>query len=978
MLSALVSVAVMCAGCAIDEVSAVGARPWEVQAPLIDQQVQDGCARFALKVVNGVATVEALYNTNGCQTDALKLEADSSPVFDSTTGVLRVPVVMRNLGTSPVVAPARIRFNADSSQFINAQGQVIAGTPNIVATNYDTANVSGRSGQWRYDTLLASSGQAQLLMPNAVSRRRWLEFSGSDWSQRVRIKLPTVATVAPTVPAIAPDSVPAGTLQAMRADSNITHDDAPEMSGSFARNVVLVIFKTTATQQQRAAILASVGGTVVGGFGAGGGGMYYVQLAGPSTTQHLFSVIATLRADPNVKLAVPDLLEPISPTYRIPSDGTAFRSCRTLAETAFGSSANSVWGLEAVSAPLAWGCSTGDPAIPISVVDQWFRSDVDLSPNLTQPTPWSSPMYPHGTEVASVLAARGNNGVGATGLMWNASVSLWDRLAFLPGTRSGFEFYQQLVNAGNSGARIINVSSARYWLGTVGRLPRNDTADSTTVLNIAAVFRQAIEQLDVGGRNPLFVVAASNDGVDAFWGGLTQLSADSVYGNQVVVVSAAQVDGSLAAFSNRNASAGTRYATLAAPGKDISVLVGGGSVSVDSGTSFAAPFVSGTAGLLLSLDPSIGNSELKPLLINGALRRGRTISDSRGGAALPLLDVYSSLRLVAERAGAPLCGNRVWASNHAIHVERGSTVETLPVTLPTDSVWNVEVAHGGKQINYEMPGPYGLPTIGTVLWTAGGWVAGPSTEIPDADRGGSNRSVYMRSHGGDSLISVQVSQSTASVDVDVALFGDAGLTQLRSTTIPGLAPAPAANTEPTEWVFVGGAYPQNGGDAVVAVNRMVAANSTGVTQCPNGASVTCQPGAIYYRYYWRPKQTDLYHVNVSSAPMTATHIATIPDSLVYDIAFSEDGKEKLLRMGRDSIYNSGDGVWELHSLVCKQSWSKPTFGTTSTTIPFDSTQARRIVDVFGCASDGPMLYRNGAGTSAPRVGPQRRVTANSG
>ena len=71
-------------------------------------------------------------------------------------------------------------------------------------------------------------------------------------------------------------------------------------------------------------------------------------------------------------------------------------------------------------------------------------------------------------------------------------------------------------------------------------------------------------------------------------------------------------------------------------------------------------------------------------------------------------------------------------------------------------------------------------------------------------------------------------------------------------------------------------------------------------------------------------------------------------------------------------------VRELHSLACKQSWSKPTFGATSTTIPFDSTHARRIVDVFGCASDGPMYNRNGAGTSAPRVGPERRVTAKSG
>lgn len=154
--------ALWCVGCQLAD----GAPTRPLQPPreaLVNQQLSDGCTRFALRVVNGVAQVEALYNTNGCQSDQLQLQADSAPTYDAATGTVRVPIVIKNLGTVAVVAPTRLRFNADSSQFLNAQGQVMAGMPNILAVNYDTANANGRSGQWRYDTLLAASGQAQVL-----------------------------------------------------------------------------------------------------------------------------------------------------------------------------------------------------------------------------------------------------------------------------------------------------------------------------------------------------------------------------------------------------------------------------------------------------------------------------------------------------------------------------------------------------------------------------------------------------------------------------------------------------------------------------------------------------------------------------------------------------------------------------------------------------------------------------------------------
>ncbi|MBK6489533.1 MAG: hypothetical protein IPF98_22355 [Gemmatimonadetes bacterium] len=228
--------------------------------PLVNQQLTDGCTRFALKVVNGVAQVEALYNTNGCQTDQLQLLADSAPTFDVAAGTLRVPIVLKNVGSVAVMAPARIRFNADSSQFLNAQGQVMPGTPNILATNYDTASANGRSGQWRYDTLLAPSGQGQVLAPGATSRRRWLEFAGSDWSQIVRIKVPTMATQVAAIPSRAGQLVQR--YSARSQGSPIV--SAAEIPG-WRSSMLMIRFDPSANVNELQQVLADSVGIVVGG-----------------------------------------------------------------------------------------------------------------------------------------------------------------------------------------------------------------------------------------------------------------------------------------------------------------------------------------------------------------------------------------------------------------------------------------------------------------------------------------------------------------------------------------------------------------------------------------------------------------------------------------------------------------------------------------------------------------------------------------
>ncbi len=322
MLGVIGVLGAACASCALEDVVTAKQRLLMPEV-LVSQQATDGCTRFALKVVNGTATVEPLYNSTGCKSDSLRLETDTVAVYDAATATLRVPLVIRNLGGTAIVAPARVRFLADSAHFLDNRGNVMAGTPNIVATNYDSASANGRSGLWRYDTLLAPAGQVQVLPPNGVSRRYWLAFSGSDLNQRVRIKLPAMATVLwNAVLAAPPDTVPAW----VHDSANFVVDTSVS-AVPIQRNVLAVEFRTGASARARQALMDSLGGVVVGGARTSASdGDSYIQFSSAASIAQLIS-----DSQPTSRVSLGRRSEPDSPELHAalaPAPGR--RRCRNV------------------------------------------------------------------------------------------------------------------------------------------------------------------------------------------------------------------------------------------------------------------------------------------------------------------------------------------------------------------------------------------------------------------------------------------------------------------------------------------------------------------------------------------------------------------------------------------------------------------------------------------------------------------------
>jgi len=186
----------------------------------------------------------------------------------------------------------------------------------------------------------------------------------------------------------------------------------------------------------------------------------------------------------------------------------------------------------------------------------------------------------HGTEVAGIIAATGNNRQGIVGIAPDAAISVykacWYAGADARGARcNSFTLAKALAAIIDTDARVINLS-----LG--------GPADP--------LLGQLLAQLLEGGR---IVVAALPPG------GQPRGFPDGTPGVLVVRVTA-----------DTPAPAGV----LSAPGHDILSTEPGGGYDFSSGSSMAAAHVSGIVALLLSLDPRLSAQAVHRILLESSKR----------------------------------------------------------------------------------------------------------------------------------------------------------------------------------------------------------------------------------------------------------------------------------------------------------------------------------------------------------------------
>lgn len=236
------------------------------------------------------------------------------------------------------------------------------------------------------------------------------------------------------------------------------------------------------------------------------------------------------------------------------------------------------------------------------------------------PTIYSGTEDSHGTHTAgTIAAARGSGGV--AGITDNQYVKLMSLKALGGplGIGSPDSVIRAIHYAEANGASICNLSlgSSAY---------SQELAD--TIQNSSMLFVIACGNGDSSGQgyntdeHPIYPAALPFD--------------------NVISVASLLFDGSLAASSNF----GPTSVDLAAPGSYILSTAPGGNYTFMSGTSMAAPMVTGVAAMLYSYRTELAISDIKPVLLGSArplaALAGKTVS---GG----MLDAYAALNYPLEQ-----------------------------------------------------------------------------------------------------------------------------------------------------------------------------------------------------------------------------------------------------------------------------------------------------------------------------------------
>lgn len=287
--------------------------------------------------------------------------------------------------------------------------------------------------------------------------------------------------------------------------------------------------------------------------------------------QQLERAYARLVNNPNVEYVLPDYV--VRPTF-VPND-PYFAS-------------GTQWAPQKIQAPAAWDLATGS-GVTIAVIDSGIDPNhPDLRDRLVPGYNFFDGSYDtsdgcgHGTHVAGIAAATGNNSEGITGIAFNSRLMPIKAINNYCSGSVG-SIILGITYAVDQGARVIVISS-----GTTS--PHNALLDainyarSRGVIVVAASGNSNTDVPFYPASYPEAFAVAGTDANDNRYGA-------SNFGSQIDVAAPATPIYS----TYWSGSTGSTYANM-------------------GGTSMAAPHVAGVAALVLSINPGLSASQLEDLL----------------------------------------------------------------------------------------------------------------------------------------------------------------------------------------------------------------------------------------------------------------------------------------------------------------------------------------------------------------------------
>ena len=216
----------------------------------------------------------------------------------------------------------------------------------------------------------------------------------------------------------------------------------------------------------------------------------------------------------------------------------------------------------------------------------------------------SDPMdyFGHGTHCAGTIAAEGNNGIGITGVSWNARLMA---IKVLNDEGKGYvsDIAEGIIYATNMGAKVSNNSYGAFM-------------ENKELYGIA-VYSPVIDAFKAANEAGMVAVTSAGnsranlDDTANTYGELTAAYPSGINLSNIISVAATDADDQLAPFSNY----GFADVDMGAPGVGILSTIPGNEYGLKSGTSMAAPHVSGAAALLIAQNPDLKPYEVRAILM---------------------------------------------------------------------------------------------------------------------------------------------------------------------------------------------------------------------------------------------------------------------------------------------------------------------------------------------------------------------------
>lgn len=316
-------------------------------------------------------------------------------------------------------------------------------------------------------------------------------------------------------------------------------------------------------------------------------------------------MVERLSADPAVEFAEPNYRYYAFEVGGIPNDPYYYRQ----------------WAHTIVDSPAAWDVTTGSTGVVIAIIDSGVDpTHPDLVGKLVAGYDFvGNDAYPrdengHGTHVAGIAAAQGNNGLGVAGMDWQARI-MPVRVLDASGGGYSTDIVDGIQWAHSQGARVLNLSlggpsysqamqNAVTAAHDAGRLVVAAIGNCRTSSSVCPVANPT--NYPAAYANVMAVAATGPTDVYAFY---------SQYGSHC------DISAPGGAMSYLHDPDGI-YSTL--PTYSVNMNSSGYSMNYDfvHGTSQASPYVAGLAALIWAQSPTLTPDEVQSIIQNTAVDLG--------------------------------------------------------------------------------------------------------------------------------------------------------------------------------------------------------------------------------------------------------------------------------------------------------------------------------------------------------------------